>query len=89
MTEVEWLACEDPSKMLGFLYQRATATDRQYRLFAVACARDELDHASKTQNCFNFGRTEDPLCRAQFWDPVWGYEAAIRRAEAWADGHEP
>jgi hypothetical protein len=54
MSEAEWLTSTDPDQMLRVL--RRKATDRQYRLFAVACARDELDHALKTQFAYNFGR---------------------------------
>jgi len=35
MTEVEWLACTDPTPMLEYL--RAKATERKLRLFACAC----------------------------------------------------
>jgi len=35
MTEAEWLACEDPTRMLEFL--RVRASHRKLRLFAVAC----------------------------------------------------
>jgi hypothetical protein len=43
MTEEEWLACDDPARMLSFLavsYRNMSA--RKLRLFAVYCCRDIL-----------------------------------------------
>jgi hypothetical protein len=37
MTEEEWLACEEPEKLLDFL--RGRASHRKLRLFACACCR--------------------------------------------------
>ncbi|AMV24987.1 hypothetical protein VT84_11350 [Gemmata sp. SH-PL17] len=37
MTEAEWLACEEPARMLPRVQQRAS--NRKLRLFAVACCR--------------------------------------------------
>jgi hypothetical protein len=37
MTEQEWFACTDPAPMLQFIRQRAT--DRQLRMFVLACCR--------------------------------------------------
>jgi hypothetical protein len=39
MTEADWLTATDPEAMLGFLRDSGRATDRQLRLFAVACCR--------------------------------------------------
>jgi hypothetical protein len=86
MTELEWLTKDDPVQMLRSLHKRAT--DRQYRLFAAACARDELEQAHKTQKCFNFGPIIGDWQKEKFWDPVRGYEAAIKVTEARADGQE-
>src|SRR6266540_3083970 len=40
MTETEWLACDDPARMLGFL--RRKTSDRKLRLFACGCCRQLL-----------------------------------------------
>jgi hypothetical protein len=37
MTEAEWLACADPTRLMQ--WERITAAERKVRLFAVACCR--------------------------------------------------
>jgi hypothetical protein len=39
MTEAEWLACDDPDRMLAFLRVKGRASERKLRLFACACCR--------------------------------------------------
>jgi hypothetical protein len=41
MTEAEWLACDDPERMLPVLRRRAS--QRRFRLFAAACCRRVWD----------------------------------------------
>ena len=42
MTEQEWLACNDPHKILTFL--QGTVSNRKLRLFSVACCRQVWKH---------------------------------------------
>jgi hypothetical protein len=42
MTETEWLACNDPYKMLDFLPKKASG--RKLRLFACECCRQRVWH---------------------------------------------
>jgi hypothetical protein len=84
MTEGEWLASTDPSAMFRFLADRPS--DRQYRLFAVACARDDLARAQNGQGFFQFGDELDSYYTSIFWHPTSGYEAAVLAAESAADG---
>ncbi len=77
MTEVEWLACNDPQKMLGFLrsgWRRwlpwrsrpiCKTSERSLRLFACACFRSQMAHSD--------GRTDQSL-------------AAVAAVERWLDG---
>jgi hypothetical protein len=44
MTEAEWLACDDPGPMLG--YVRGIVGSRKLRLFACACDRGSGDSSS-------------------------------------------
>ncbi|MCI0459974.1 MAG: hypothetical protein L0Z62_23735 [Gemmataceae bacterium] len=50
MTEAEWLACDDPQKMLECL--KGKASDRKFRLFAAACALRVIHLAQDEWNIF-------------------------------------
>ena len=87
MDELGWIACDDPAAMLDLLSDQTS--HRKLRLFAVACARDELTRAQAGQGCFNFGGVVGeryPQDLETYWDPEHGYEVAILAAEERADG---
>jgi len=88
MTETEWLTTTAPTPMLEYL--RGRATERQMRLFAVACCRriwhlltdDRWREAVRVAEAFaDRQATEDELHSANW--PVWnwagndGYEQAL------------
>ena len=70
MTEAEWRACGDPAPMLGWLGGRVS--DRQLRLFAVACCRhiwplladDRARRAVRVAEAYADGAATDPDRRA-------------------------
>jgi hypothetical protein len=39
MTEAEWLACAEPTRMIAYLRGKRVASARKLRLFACACCR--------------------------------------------------
>jgi hypothetical protein len=71
MTRETWQACCDPLAMLCLL--RGRGSGRKFRLFAVACARDEFTHgAIPEEECHLLQLPE--------------YYAKIEAAESFADG---
>jgi hypothetical protein len=56
MTEAEWLACDDPDRMLAYLAERFRESHRQGRLLVAGCARlawqalGELDRGAAELN---------------------------------------
>jgi hypothetical protein len=76
MTEAEWNGCTDSINMLRFLTVEGKASDRKLRLFTCACARDLLAHNPDVHCPPEQGGKE-------------GFEAAILRSEAAADGQGP
>jgi len=81
MTETEWLTCDDPSAMIALLETTARASNRTFRLFAVACCRtvwtelrDERSRAAvEAAELYADGHITPDTMRKAF---IAGYEAA-------------
>jgi hypothetical protein len=74
MTEAEWLASDDPRRMLPFLRARGVLTERKRRLFTVACCR-------RIHHLMTAGAREAVRAVERFADGRVGADA-VRRA--WA-----
>ncbi len=92
MTEAEWLGCEDPQRMLGFMAEKAS--DRKLRLFACACCRGIWGrlhrcgrNAVKVAECFADGNVDElDLCGARHdLERVGDSAAAAGRGSTSAD----
>jgi hypothetical protein len=73
MTEAEWLAAADPWPMIEFL--KGKASDRQMRLFSVACCRSVWDSLTH-------GRTRQAVETAEQFADALVDEAALSRAHS-------
>ncbi len=90
MTEAEWLACENPEAKLVYGRDRCgltrEAVDRKFRLFTIACAREEWERAQSSGEYFHLGERVEDDRREHYVHPEYGYEKAILYAEDRADG---
>jgi hypothetical protein len=71
MTEAEWLACDKPERMLGYL--RGRASERKLRLFAVAAVRPAvrwLIHATSTQALEVGEKVAEGVCGSEALDSI-------------------
>jgi hypothetical protein len=76
MTEAEWLACDDPKRMLKPLQGRAS--DRRLRLFACACCRAVWCYLSAP-------RSRGAVEVAERYADALATEAELQRAHVLAD----
>src|SRR5579859_4335 len=76
MTEVEWLGCDAPTKLLSFV--AGTVSERKLRLFACACCRcvwSLLEYTRCRPAVEDAERYADRPCETQ------SLEAALRQAQ--------
>jgi len=87
MTEAEWLACPEPTRMLDFLRTAGLATDRKGRLFTAACCRRAwhlLDPAGRAvvemSERFADGTADEAELMAAVWASRGGLDVDVRAA---------
>ncbi|VTR93254.1 Uncharacterized protein (Fragment) OS=uncultured bacterium PE=4 SV=1 [Gemmata massiliana] len=82
MTEAEWLACEDPEKLVNRAHRKKNLlTDRKFRLFAVACARAVWPRIASDN-----GRTAVEVAERYADDSATSHEVAVVLAAAIPSG---
>src|SRR5688572_22305236 len=99
MTEAEWLACEEPSKLA---YSRIKASNRKWRLVLCACTRriwkrladDRSRRAIELSECFADGLISDEELTAAggeaqaAWEEITNrYGASPQRSAAAASAY--
>jgi hypothetical protein len=99
MTEAEWLAADDPGKLLNYLRRakRRTPSDRKLRLFACACCRriwrflNDRRSRRAVEMAERYADGEAPLselerAEGQAWDAAGGEGSGSdsKEAAAWA-----
>jgi hypothetical protein len=84
MTEAEWLVCDDPAALLGFIGRRVS--NRKLRLFAVACARRLARLLTDPRSCNALDVAERYADRGRKGPPS---QKELEKAEldAWAVAH--
>lgn len=87
MTEAEWLACTEPTRMLDFLRVAPVASDRKCRLFTAACCRRVwhlLDPAGRAvveaSERFADGSADESELMAAVWASRGGLDPDARAA---------
>ncbi len=76
MTEAEWLACDNPTQMVGYL--RGNASDRKIRLLGSLCCRCHW-------HLLTDGRIRAAVEMAELWADGLATEAQLEAAESAAD----
>jgi hypothetical protein len=94
MTPYEWLTCQEPQRLLGFLLERGKLTERRCRLFGCACDRPANVSRGRAKVAAQRLRRElggvnaaqCHLLRDIFFNPFRAKPAIPAAVRAWDDG---